>query len=147
MRRSRSARLPAQVQQEFRIAGRRHHFQRTRGYKTYILSENRAQLERLENIFYQSGRKEAQINPLPITLHEGFIDHDLKLCFYTDHQIFDRYQRYRINGEIKARRTDDRRRVESAPHGRLCGAYRSRRGAFGGLVKINENGKVHEAIK
>ena len=72
-----------------------------RGYKTYILSENRAQLERLENIFYQSGRKEAQINPLPITLHEGFIDHDLKLCFYTDHQIFDRYQRYRINGEIR----------------------------------------------
>ena len=63
-----------------------------RGYKTYILSENRAQLERLENIFYQSGRKEAQINPLPITLHEGFVDHDLKLCFYTDHQIFDRYQ-------------------------------------------------------
>ena len=50
-----------------------------RGYKTYILSENRAQLERLENIFYQSGRKEAQINPLPITLHEGFVDHDLKL--------------------------------------------------------------------
>ena len=67
-----------------------------RGYKTYILSENRAQLERLENIFYQSGRKEAQINPLPITLHEGFIDHDLKLCFYTDHQIFDRYQRVNV---------------------------------------------------
>ena len=118
-----------------------------RGYKTYILSENRAQLERLENIFYQSGRKEAQINPLPITLHEGFIDHDLKLCFYTDHQIFDRYQRYRINGEIKR---DEQMTVAELNQLRM-GDYVVHIdhgvGRFGGLVKINENGKVHEAIK
>ena len=38
---------------------------------------------------------------LPLTLHEGFVDNDLRCCLYTDHQIFDRYQRYRINGEIK----------------------------------------------
>lgn len=118
-----------------------------RGYKTYILSENRAQLERLENIFYQSGRKEAQINPLPITLHEGFVDHDLKLCFYTDHQIFDRYQRYRINGEIKR---DEQMTVAELNQLRM-GDYVVHIdhgvGRFGGLVKINENGKVHEAIK
>ena len=118
-----------------------------RGYKTYILSENRAQLERLENIFYQSGRKEAQINPLPITLHEGFVDHDLKLCFYTDHQIFDRYQRYRINGEIKR---DEQMTVAELNQLRM-GDYvvhiEHGVGRFGGLVKINENGKVHEAIK
>ena len=118
-----------------------------RGYKTYILSENRAQLERLENIFYQSGRKEAQINPLPITLHEGFVDHDLKLCFYTDHQIFDRYQRYRINGEIKR---DEQMTVAELNQLRM-GDYVVHIdhgvGRFGGLVKINENGRTHEAIK
>ena len=118
-----------------------------RGYKTYILSEKRAQLERLENIFYQSGRKEAQINPLPITLHEGFVDHDLKLCFYTDHQIFDRYQRYRINGEIKR---DEQMTVAELNQLRM-GDYVVHIdhgvGRFGGLVKINENGRTHEAIK
>ena len=118
-----------------------------RGYKTYILSENRAQLERLENIFYQSGRKEAQINPLPITLHEGFVDHDLKLCFYTDHQIFDRYQRYRINGEIKR---DEQMTVAELNQLRM-GDYVVHIdhgvGRFGGLVKINENGRTHEEIK
>ena len=72
-----------------------------RGYDTYILSENKAQVERLENIFHQIGRGQAVVRSLSTTLHEGFVDNDLKLCLYTDHQIFDRYQRYRINGEIR----------------------------------------------
>ena len=72
-----------------------------RGYTTYILSENKVQVERLENIFHQIGRGQAVVRPLSVTLHEGFVDNDLKLCLYTDHQIFDRYQRYRINGEIR----------------------------------------------
>nr|MBP8044935.1 transcription-repair coupling factor [Alistipes sp.] len=67
-----------------------------RGYTTYILSENKVQVERLENIFHQIGRGQAVVRPLSVTLHEGFVDNDLKLCLYTDHQIFDRYQRYRI---------------------------------------------------
>ena len=133
---------PAQVQQNFELLADDIISNGQRGYKTYILSENRAQLERLENIFYQSGRKEAQINPLPITLHEGFVDHDLKLCFYTDHQIFDRYQRYRINGEIKR---DEQMTVAELNQLRM-GDYVVHIdhgvGRFGGLVKINENGKV-----
>ena len=39
--------------------------------------------------------------PAEFPLHEGFVDNSLKMCLYTDHQIFDRYRRYRINGEIK----------------------------------------------
>lgn len=122
-------------------------FMAQRGYKTCVLSENRAQLERLENIFYQSGRREVRVEPLALTLHEGFIDHDLKRCFYTDHQIFDRYQRYRINGEIKR---DEQMTVAELNQLRM-GDYVVHIdhgvGRFGGLVKINENGKVHEAIK
>lgn len=118
-----------------------------RGYTTYILSQNKAQLERLENIFYQSGRRQVPIHSLSLTLHEGFIDHDLKLCFYTDHQIFDRYQRYRINGEIKR---DEQMTVSELNQLRM-GDYVVHIdhgvGRFGGLVKINENGKTHEAIK
>ena len=119
-----------------------------RGYKTYILSENRAQLERLENIFYQSGRKEAQINPLPITLHEGFVDHDLKLCFYTDHQIFDRYQRYRINGEIKRDEQMTVAELNQLRPGDYVVHIDHGVGRFDGLVKIAAgDGRMQEAIK
>ena len=45
-----------------------------RGYDTYILSENKAQVERLENIFHQIGRGQAVVRSLSTTLHEGFVD-------------------------------------------------------------------------
>ena len=64
-----------------------------KGFKSYILSENRAQTERLENIFHQMGRKNVSFEAIAITLHDGFIDQDLKIQLYTDHRIFDRYRR------------------------------------------------------
>ena len=118
-----------------------------RGYTTYILSENKAQIERLQNIFRQVGRGQVRFETLPLTLHEGFVDNDLRCCLYTDHQIFDRYQRYRINGEIKR---DEQMTVAELNQLRM-GDYVVHIdhgiGRFGGLVKINENGRVHEAIK
>ena len=117
------------------------------GYKCYILSENRAQIERLENIFHQIGRGEADMKSLPLTLHSGFIDHGLKLCLYTDHQIFDRYQRYRINGEIKRDEQMTVAELNALQVGDYVVHIDHGVGRFGGLVKINENGKVHEAIK
>lgn len=118
-----------------------------RGYTTYILSENKAQIERLQNIFRQVGRGQVRFETLPLTLHEGFVDNDLRCCLYTDHQIFDRYQRYRINGEI---RRDEQMTVAELNQLRM-GDYVVHIdhgiGRFGGLVKINENGRVHEAIK
>ena len=118
-----------------------------RGYTTYILSENKAQIERLQNIFRQVGRGQVRFETLPLTLHEGFVDNDLRCCLYTDHQIFDRYQRYRINGEINR---DEQMTVAELNQLRM-GDYVVHIdhgiGRFGGLVKINENGRVHEAIK
>ena len=112
-----------------------------RGYDTYILSENKAQVERLENIFHQIGRGQAVVRSLSTTLHEGFVDNDLKLCLYTDHQIFDRYQRYRINGEIRPELNQLRPGdyVVHIDHGV---------GRFDGLVKIAAgDGRMQEAIK
>ena len=118
-----------------------------RGYDTYILSENKAQVERLENIFHQIGRGQAVVRSLPVTLHEGFADNDLKLCLYTDHQIFDRYQRYRINGEIRRDEQMTVAELNQLRPGDYVVHIDHGVGRFDGLVKINENGKVHEAIK
>ena len=118
-----------------------------RNYTTYILSENKAQVERLENIFHQIGRGEAQVRALGLTLREGFIDNGLRLCLYTDHQIFDRYQRYRINGEIRRDEQMTVAELNQLRPGDYVVHIDHGVGRFDGLVKINENGKVHEAIK
>ena len=118
-----------------------------RGYDTYILSENKAQVERLENIFHQIGRGQAVVRSLSTTLHEGFVDNDLKLCLYTDHQIFDRYQRYRINGEIRRDEQMTVAELNQLRPGDYVVHIDHGVGRFDGLVKIEENGKTHEAIK
>ncbi len=118
-----------------------------RGYTTYILSENKMQVERLENIFHQIGRGQAVVKPLSVTLHEGFVDNNLKICLYTDHQIFDRYQRYRINGEIRRDEQMTVAELNQLRPGDYVVHIDHGVGRFDGLVKINENGRPHEAIK
>ena len=117
------------------------------GYRCSILSENRAQMERLQNIFHQIGREQAVLHNIRIVLHEGFVDHALKVCLYTEHQIFDRYQRYRINGEIKRDEQMTVAELNSLQVGDYVVHINHGIGRFGGLVKIEENGKMHEAIK
>ncbi len=65
---------------------------RSRGYHLYILSDSEKQQQRLKEIL-------SDYSPLPFTLHAGFIDHTLHACFFTDHQIFDRYHRYNLRSD------------------------------------------------
>ncbi len=118
-----------------------------KGYRTYILSENKAQVERLQNIFHQVGRGGVVFTPVSLTLHEGFVDHTLRLCCYTDHQLFDRYQRYRINGEIRRDEQMTVAELNQLSPGDYVVHIDHGVGRFGGLVKINENGRRYEAIK
>ena len=119
-----------------------------RGYDTYILSENKAQVERLENIFHQIGRGQAVVRSLSTTLHEGFVDNDLKLCLYTDHQIFDRYQRYRINGEIRRDEQMTVAELNQLRPGDYVVHIDHGVGRFDGLAKIAAgDGRMQEAIK
>ncbi len=118
-----------------------------RGYTTYILSENKAQIERLGHIFHQLGRGRVQVRALELTLGAGFVDNDLRICLYTDHQIFDRYRRYRINGEIRRDEQMTVAELNSLRPGDYVVHIDHGVGRFDGLVKVVENGKAHEAIK
>lgn len=118
-----------------------------RGYRTIILSKNKAQIERLDNIFHQVGRRHVEFTAAERLLHEGFVDNDLKLCIYTDHQIFDRYQRYRIRGEIKRDEQMTVAELNALKVGDYVVHIDHGVGRFGGLVKLNDNGRIKEAIK
>ena len=117
------------------------------GYECRILSQNKAQVERLENIFHQIGRGTVRVNPLSITLHDGYVDHDLRIALYADHRIFDRYQRYRIRGEIKRDEQMTIQELNQLRPGDYVVHIDHGVGRFDGLVKINEGGRQHEAIK
>ena len=68
----------------------------SRGYKIYILADNSKQHERLKAIFEQINAN-ISFTPVDIALHSGFVSDDVKACFFTDHQIFDRFHRYRLS--------------------------------------------------
>ena len=78
------------------------------GYQLCILADSKKQLERLEDIFAEMKTPDgkpsgtAAFTPVEKTLHEGFADNDLKLCVFTDHQIFDRFHKYNLTSD-KAR--------------------------------------------
>ncbi|MBR6998600.1 MAG: DEAD/DEAH box helicase, partial [Prevotella sp.] len=79
-----------------------------KGYKLYILADSAKQTERLKEILDSESHapkgdaRSLHFTPVDKTLHEGFIDHDLRLCLFTDHQIFDRFHKYNLKSD-KAR--------------------------------------------
>ena len=117
------------------------------GYRTLLLTENKAQIERLGNIFRSIGQKNVRFEAVSLTLHGGFVDHVKRVCCYTDHQIFDRYQRYRIHGEVDRSESLTVQELNELQVGDYVVHIDHGVGRFGGLSRTVENGKVHEAIK
>ncbi len=117
------------------------------GYTVYIMSENKAQAERLRNIFNSMGRQDVVFHPLSITLHEGFVSRQMQACFYTDHQIFDRYHRYRLKREVDRSEALTVAELNNLKVGDYVVHIDHGVGKFGGLVKSTENGRVQEAVK
>jgi transcription-repair coupling factor (superfamily II helicase) len=117
-----------------------------KGYQTYILSDNEKQIERLQNIF-KDINPEITFIPVLKTLHEGFIDHDLKTCVYTDHQIFGRYHKFNIKNSLQKKEQITLRELTGLHPGDYVVHIDHGIGKFGGLEKIEINGKTQEAIK
>lgn len=118
-----------------------------KGYQTYILTRNKVQVERLENIFNSIGRKNIHFENIDITLHVGFVDNDQRCCYYTDHQLFDRYHKYKINREIVKSKGMAISELNSLSLGDYIVHIDHGVGKFGGLVRSIENGKSIESIK
>jgi transcription-repair coupling factor (superfamily II helicase) len=116
------------------------------GYKTYIVSESESQIERLQDIFTEINPS-VQFVPLLLNLHAGFTDHDLRISVYTDHQIFDRYHKFRIRGYFTKKESLSVKELTGLNPGDYVVHIDHGIGKFGGLEKIEVNGKIQEAIK
>lgn len=117
-----------------------------KGYQTLIVAQNTAQHQRLTSIF-ESINQEVKFTPVELSLHEGFVDHSLKLCIYTDHQIFDRYHKYRLKHEMSRSNSLSMQELMSLQVGDYVVHIDHGIGVFGGLVKTNVNGKQQEAVR
>ena len=116
------------------------------GYENFILSSNVKQIERLHAIFDDQGLK-VQFTDLNFTLHEGFINHDLKVCCYTDHQIFERYHRFKLKSRKAQRESITLKELNKLHQGDYVVHIDHGIGKFAGLVKTEVNGKMQEAIR
>ncbi len=117
------------------------------GYRNFIFSNNPRQMERLERIFEDIDR-EAHFTPMQMSLHEGFIDSDRKIIAYTDHQLFERYHRFRLKeGFKKNRQALTIRELSNLQPGDYVTHIDHGVGVFSGLEKIKVNGKEQEAIR
>ena len=119
------------------------------GFKCYILSDNFAQMERLDNIFHSINRSGVKLDMLRVILHEGFVDYDTHLCLYAEHQLFDRYRRYKINGEIKRDEQMTVAELNALRVGDYVVHIDHGVGRFDGLVTLPDpsGGKPREVIK
>ncbi|MDR1671972.1 MAG: transcription-repair coupling factor [Bacteroidales bacterium] len=117
-----------------------------RGYTVALMSENRKQFDRLKNIFAGITPK-AEFIPVHNILHEGFIDHDLKLCLYTDHQIFGRYHKYLIRKSFSQSKSITMKELQGLHPGDYIVHSDHGVGIFGGLEKMEVNGKMQECIR
>ncbi len=132
---------------EFKVLSGDLHNKQNAGYTNLIACNSAKQSERLYTIFNDM-EHEVAFTPLVLDLHEGFIDPELKLALYTDHQIFERYHRYRLKeGFRKNSQALTLKELTQLKPGDLVVHIDHGIGVFSGLETIDAGGSMQEAIR
>ncbi len=118
----------------------------TANYEIFIFAEQARQLERLSSIFTDL-QTEIQFVPVATSIHEGFIDEDLKVVCYTDHQIFQRYHKYKVKQAYNKNKALTLKTLRDLQPGDYVTHMDHGVGTYSGLQKIEINGKIQEAVR
>ncbi|HAI85113.1 MAG TPA: transcription-repair coupling factor, partial [Chitinophagaceae bacterium] len=117
-----------------------------KGYHIYLFAEQAKQLERLHSIFTDL-KTEIQFTPVATSIHEGFIDNDIKVVCYTDHQIFQRYHKYKVKQAFNKSKALTLKTLRDLQPGDYVTHIDHGVGTYSGLQKIEVNGKLQEAVR
>ena len=118
------------------------------GYTLYILSDVEKQATRIRAIFEDRG-DDIPFTSVNKTIHEGFADETLRVCLFTDHQLFDRFHKFNLKSD-KARSGKlslSLKELNQFTTGDYIVHIDHGIGQFGGLVRTEVNGKMQEAIR
>lgn len=116
------------------------------GYRNYIFCTNEKQAKRFEDIF-NDVPQEVHYQTIVSSLHQGFVDEDEKILCYTDHQIFERYHKFHLKNGYAKKQAITLKEINSLQIGDYVTHIDHGIGKFGGLQKIDVEGKKQEAIK
>ena len=117
------------------------------GYRVRIYGEKKSQLERLQSILMQNGGLMPEFIS-GCNIHNGFIDHDNKVCCYSDHEIFDRFHRVSIRRTVEKSEQLTINDLTSFAIGDYIVHIDYGVGVFGGLVRMKDDkGRMHEVVK
>src|SRR5688572_10963446 len=117
-----------------------------KGFELFLFADNPKQLERLRTIF-EDLKSDIVFNPMSVSIHEGFINEDLKLVCYTDHQVFQRYHKYRVKQAYNKSKALTLRTLRELQPGDFVTHIDHGVGTFSGLQKIEVNGRLQEAVR
>lgn len=118
-----------------------------KGYTNYIACVSEQQAKRFHDIFDDSNLDVKGYQTIIVSLHQGFIDHDTKTVCYTDHQIFERYHKFQIKNGYAKKQAITLKELTNLDIGDYVTHIDHGIGRFGGLQKIDLEGKKQEAIK
>jgi len=129
-----------------------HHLRKNEsdGLVNYIFAEQQKQIERLYSIFEDissAAIKKVKFNPINTAIREGFLDYDTKIACYTDHQIFDRFYKYKIHKNYSKSQALTLKELRALKAGDYVVHIDHGIGKYAGLEKIDVNGKTQEAIR
>ena len=117
------------------------------GYRVRIYGEKKSQLERLQSILMQNGGLMPEFIS-GCNIHNGFIDHENKVCCYSDHEIFDRFHRVSIRRSVEKSEQLTINDLTSFAIGDYIVHIDYGVGIFGGLVRMKDDkGRMHEVVK
>ena len=115
-------------------------------FEIFLFADNPKQLERLHTIF-EDLKSTIRFTPVPTSIHEGFIDEDLKIVCYTDHEIFQRYHKYKIKQAYNKSKAITLRTLRELQPGDYVTHIDHGVGVFSGLQKLEVNGVLQEAVR
>jgi transcription-repair coupling factor (superfamily II helicase) len=115
-------------------------------YQTLIFSDSEKQIDRLRAIF-EDTHQGINFGAVSQAIHAGFIDEDLKLCYYTDHEIFNRYHKYQLHAYHSSKAALSLKELKDLKPGDYVVHVDHGIGKFGGLERVNQHGKVQEVIR
>lgn len=118
-----------------------------KGYKNYIFCSSEQQAKRFHDIFEDAQQNVEQFETIVFPLFQGFIDADLKMVCYTDHQIFERYHKFSLKNGYAKKQAITLKEITNLEVGDYVTHIDHGIGKFGGLQKIEVEGKMQEAIK
>jgi transcription-repair coupling factor (superfamily II helicase) len=117
------------------------------GYTNYIACVSEQQAKRFHDIFDDSHLDVKAYQTIILSLYQGFIDHDNKIACYTDHQIFERYHKFYLKNGYAKKQAITLKELTNLDIGDYVTHIDHGIGRFGGLQKIDVEGKKQEAIK